>query len=131
MEENKYYRQDVFSFYLEEFVKSSPGVKAAALVAADGFALAAAGDASDIEGLDAFSTLTANVIKRARTNFDFEPNEVVIADPENTRVVCRHFAHEGETSGDYTLVLRCNADIGNAQISTLIAKLKEALETFY
>ncbi len=131
MEENKFYRQDLFSLYLSEFIKSAPGTKAAALVASDGFALATAGDTSGIENLDALSSVAMDMIKRAATEFDIEADEIVIGAADGDKIVCRFFTHVGETSGEYTLVLRCSNAHERARIDILIEKLGEALRTFY
>lgn len=131
MEKNNFYRQDLFSLYLGEFIISTPGTKAAALVASDGFALATAGDTSGIENLDALSSVAVDVIKRAGANFGIEADEIVIGAPDGDTVVCRSFTHVGETSGDYILVLRCSSAHDRARINVLIDKLQEALQVFY
>ena len=131
MEDNNYYRQDLFNHILEEFLKYSPGVNAAALVAADGFALATAGDVKDIENLDALSAIALNVIERVRANSAFEANEVILTDGNKKRVICRYFPHNGAISGDYILVLHCLHLYTDDRVDLLIGKLKKALMDFY
>jgi hypothetical protein len=131
MGDKNFYRQDLFKMYLDEFAKLTPGVKAAALVTTEGFALATAGDTSDIENLDALSSLAVEVIKRAKVNLGIEADEIVIGAPDGDRVVCRYFEHVGETSGGYTLVIRCSREHDRIRVDALVANLREALQVFY
>ncbi|MCP4231089.1 MAG: hypothetical protein GY771_13200 [bacterium] len=131
MEDNNYYRPDLFCLVLEKFLEFSPVVTAAALVGADGFAFASAGDSKDIENLDALSAIALNVIERVRANSAFEVNEVILTDGDNKRVICRYFTNDGAMSEDYILVLHYLRLYGDDRVDILVGKLKKALEDFY
>ena len=131
MEENNYYRQDLFNLILEDFLKYSPGVTAVALVTGDGFPLASAGNTTEINNLDALSSIALDVIKRVMVNSSFRANEVMIGDNENNRIICRYFTHDAATSGDYVLVLYCENEYKSDKVNLLLGKLEEALQAFY